>query len=96
MRTNRTGHPAGTSPNCVVAPTDEGWAYLAVILDLFSRSVVGWALDATLAAPLPLAALGSALKRRCPNAALMFHSDQGCQYASAQHREVPCPAGDQP
>ena len=68
--------------------TDEGWAYLAVILDLFSRSVVGWALDATLATSLPLAALGSALQRRCPNAALMFHSDQGCQYTSAQHREV--------
>lgn len=68
--------------------TDEGWAYLAVILDLFSRAVVGWALDATLATSLPLTALGSALSRRCPNAALMFHSDQGCQYTSALHREV--------
>jgi putative transposase len=68
--------------------TDEGWAYLAVILDLFSRAVVGWALDATLATSLPLAALSSALTRRCPNAALMFHSDQGCQYTSAQHREA--------
>jgi len=46
--------------------TDEGWAYLAVILDLFSRAVVGWALDATLATSLPLAALDSALRRRCP------------------------------
>jgi putative transposase len=68
--------------------TDEGWAYLAVILDLFSRAVVGWALDATLATSLPLAALGSALSRRCPNAALLFHSDQGCQYTSTTHREV--------
>jgi putative transposase len=68
--------------------TDEGWAYLAVILDLFSRAVVGWALDSTLATSLPLAALSSALTRRCPNAALMFHSDQGCQYTSALHRSA--------
>lgn len=68
--------------------TDEGWAYVAVILDLFSRAVVGWALDATLATSLPLAALESALRRRCPKAGLMFHSDQGCQYTSTIHREV--------
>jgi putative transposase len=68
--------------------TDEGWAYLAVIVDLFSRAVVGWAIDATLATSLPLAALDSALRRRCPDAALMFHSDQGCQYTSVKHREV--------
>jgi transposase InsO family protein len=68
--------------------TDEGWAYIAVILDLFSRAVVGWALDANLATSLPLAALRRALLRRCPNPGLMFHSDQGCQYTSTLHREV--------
>lgn len=68
--------------------TNEGWAYLAVILDLFSRAVVGWALDSTLATSLPLAALSSALSRRCPSSGLVFHSDQGCQYTSIQHREV--------
>lgn len=67
--------------------TDEGWAYLAVILDLFSRAVVGWALDATLATSLPIEALESALRRRRPNAALMHHSDRGCQYTSTGYRE---------
>ena len=68
--------------------TDEGWAYVAVILDLFSRAVVGWAVDATLATSLPLAALNSALRRRCPDTGLMHHSDQGCQYTSATYRKV--------
>jgi transposase InsO family protein len=67
--------------------TDEGWAYLAVIVDLFSRAVVGWALDATLATSLPVAALESALKRRRPSGALMHHSDRGCQYTSMRYRE---------
>ena len=68
--------------------TDEGWAYLAVILDLFSRAVVGWALDATLATSLPLAALDSAVIRRRPQAGLLHHSDRGCQYTSTEYREV--------
>jgi len=68
--------------------TDEGWAYLAVILDLYSRAVVGWALDTTLATRLPLAALQSAVHRRRPAAGLLHHSDQGCQYTCARYREV--------
>jgi len=68
--------------------TNEGWCYLAVILDLFSRSVVGWALDATLNTSLPLAALGMAVRRRRPEAGLMHHSDRGCQYTSADYRGV--------
>ena len=67
--------------------TGEGWAYLAAILDLFSRAVVGWAIDATLATTLPLAALESALRRRRPDAALLHHSDRGCQYTSTRYRE---------
>lgn len=66
--------------------TLEGWAYVAVILDLFSRAVVGWALDATLATSLPLAALRSALHRRRPDATLLHHSDRGCQYTSGEYR----------
>jgi len=66
--------------------TDEGWCYLAVILDLFSRSVVGWALDADLTTTLPLAALDMALRRRGPVAGLLHHSDRGCQYTSADYR----------
>jgi transposase InsO family protein len=68
--------------------TNEGWCYLAVILDLFSRSVVGWALDATLSTSLPLAALGMAVRRRKPQAGLMHHSDRGCQYTSVEYRDV--------
>lgn len=68
--------------------TDEGWAYLAVILDLFSRAVVGWALDATLATSLPLAALEAAVLRRRPESGLLHHSDRGCQYTSAAYRDA--------
>jgi putative transposase len=68
--------------------TDEGWAYLAVILDLYSRSVVGWALDSTLSTRLPLAALDAAVRRRRPGKGLLHHSDRGCQYTSKNYREV--------
>jgi len=66
--------------------TDEGWCYLAVILDLFSRAVVGWALDTTLSTTLPLAALDMAIRRRRPASGLLHHSDRGCQYTSADYR----------
>jgi transposase InsO family protein len=66
--------------------TDEGWCYLAVILDLFSRAVVGWALDVSLCTRLPLAALDHAVRRRRPEAGLLHHSDRGCQYTSADYR----------
>lgn len=68
--------------------TDEGWAYAAVILDLFSRAVVGWATDASLSTKLPLAALATAVQRRRPKAGLLHHSDRGCQYTSAAYREA--------
>jgi putative transposase len=66
--------------------TDEGWAYLATILDLFSRAVVGWALDTTLTTTLAMNALQSAVQRRRPAAGLLHHSDRGCQYTSAAYR----------
>ena len=62
--------------------TAEGWLYLAVILDLFSRRVVGWKLDDSLEAGLVHQALQNALVRRQPQAGLYFHSDRGCQYSS--------------
>lgn len=68
--------------------TDEGWCYLAAILDLFSRSVVGWALDSTLSTSLPLAALDMAVRRRGPSHGLLHHSDRGCQYTSTEYRDV--------
>lgn len=58
------------------------FVYLAVILDAYSRKVVGWALDRTLAARLPIAALAHALAERHPPPGLVHHSDRGVQYAS--------------
>src|SRR3954447_12503101 len=66
--------------------TDEGWAYLAVILDLFSRAVVGWALDSTLETSLVDRALDAALTHRRPARGLLHHSDRGCQYTSQHYR----------
>jgi putative transposase len=68
--------------------TDEGWAYLASILDLFSRGVVGWSLEAGLTTALPLTALEAAVQRRRPLAGhLVHHSDRGCQYTSFEYRQ---------
>ena len=61
------------------------FVYLAVILDAFSRKVVGWELDRTLATRLPLAALGCAIAERKPPPGLVHHSDRGVQYASADY-----------
>lgn len=69
-------------------PTAEGWLYLAVVLDLKSRRVVGYALDSTLEARLAREALQRALWSRRPGAGLIHHSDRGVQYASAEYREV--------
>jgi transposase InsO family protein len=67
-------------------PTAEGWLYLAVLLDLFSRKVVGYALSERIDAELALAALRRALVGRRPTAALLHHTDRGSQYASRAYR----------
>lgn len=88
----RQFHP--TEPNRMWAadltalPTATGWTYLAVILDLYSRTVVGWAVRPTLQTELPLAALHLALGRRQPPHGLVHHSDRGVQYASADYQRV--------
>jgi transposase InsO family protein len=64
------------------------FVYLAVVLDAFSRRVVGWALDRTLAARLPKAALEMAIAARQPGPGLVHHSDRGFQYASAEYMQV--------
>ena len=61
------------------------FVYLAVMLDAYSRKVVGWALDRTLAARLPIAALKHALAERHPPPGLVHHSDRGVQYASEEY-----------
>jgi transposase InsO family protein len=69
-------------------PTREGWLYLAVILDLASRRVVGWAVRATLERELVLAALTMALIHRQPGRGVLHHSDRGSQYASGDYRAL--------
>ena len=69
-------------------PTREGWLYLAVVLDLASRRVVGWAMRDTLAAELALEALHMALDQRHPAPGLVHHSDRGVQYACTAYREL--------
>ncbi len=68
--------------------TWEGWLYLAVVLDLFSRRVVGWAIQPHVRAELALEALHMALGRRVPEAGLIHHSDRGCQYAADAYQLV--------
>jgi putative transposase len=63
-------------------PTWDGWLYLAIVLDAFSRRVVGWAMAEHLRTELVLDALDMAIWRRRPTAGLVHHSDRGCQYAS--------------
>ena len=65
--------------------TRSGWLYLAVVLDLFSRRVVGWAIAPSMPAQLVCAALGMALASRQPLPGLLMHSDRGSQYASQDH-----------
>jgi putative transposase len=68
--------------------TAQGWLYLAAILDLFSRRVVGWATSQNVDRHLALAALDTALARRRPAAGLVHHSDRGSTYASSDYRKA--------
>ena len=68
--------------------TLEGWLYLAVILDLYSRQVVGWAMSDRLTANFVIKALHQAIGRRNPVRGCILHSDRGIQYASADFRDV--------
>jgi len=68
--------------------TLEGWLYLAVILDLFSRYVVGWSMRHTLEAELGLDALRMALDRRCPQGGVLHHTDRGVQYACGDYQTL--------
>ena len=68
--------------------TKEGWLYLCVILDLFSRRVVGWAAGARIDGELAERALLMALHRRAPSGGLLFHSDRGSQYAANEFQRI--------
>lgn len=69
-------------------PTAEGWLYLAVVMDLFTRMIVGWSMGARMTRDLTIDAIRMAYFRRRPDAGLMHHSDRGSQYASRDYQQV--------
>jgi transposase InsO family protein len=69
-------------------PTDEGWLYLAIVLDLFTRKVVGWAMRDHLRQELAIAALTMAIQRQRPGRGLIHHSDRGSQYAATDYGKM--------
>ena len=91
--------PAPTGPNqtwvtdLTYVRTQEGWLYVAVMLDLWSRRVVGWATGETLHASLARRALQMAIQHRRPGQGLLHHSDRGVQYASGEYRGLLSAAG---
>jgi putative transposase len=91
--------PKATAPNqlwvadLTYIETQEGWLYLAAILDLYSRKIVGWAMSERIDTALVLKALAMALLHRSPPAKLLFHTDRGVQYASGDYRQALGDAG---
>jgi putative transposase len=69
-------------------PTRAGWLYLAVVLDLFSRKVIGWAMDLRITRGLACEALRMAIRMRRPDPGTVVHSDQGSQYASFEYQRL--------
>ena len=80
------GPDAARSADITYVPTAEGWLDLAVVEDLFSRMIVGWAMGATMSSRLVADALDTALGRRRPGPGLLAHSDRASQYASEHDR----------
>ena len=68
--------------------TGEGWLYLATVIDLYSRKIVGWSMDDTMKVSLVNDALNMAISHRKPEAGLLWHTDRGSQYASYSHKDL--------
>jgi transposase InsO family protein len=91
--------PTATAPNQIwvtditYVQTGEDWLYLAAVLDLYSRKIVGWAMSHRIDTALVLAALAMALQHRQPPAKLLCHSDRGVQYAAGDYRATLARAG---
>jgi transposase InsO family protein len=91
--------PKATAPNQIwvtditYIETKEGWLYLAAVLDLYSRKIVGWAMSERIDTALVLNALAMALLHRNPPAQALLHSDRGVQYASGDYRQALGQAG---
>jgi len=90
---DRDFQPAGPNQawcaDITYIPTADGWLYLAVVEDLFSRMIVGWSMDDTMTSRLVVDALDMAIKRRLPSEGLLAHSDRGSQYASEHYQRLP-------
>ncbi len=69
-------------------PTNEGWLYLATVIDLYSRKIVGWAMNDNMKTSLVNNALEMAIARRKPLRELLWHTDRGSQYASYSHKDL--------
>ena len=69
-------------------PTAEGWLYLATVIDLYSRKVVGWSMDDTMKVSLVNDALNMAIRHRNPQKGLLWHTDRGSQYTSYSHKDL--------
>ena len=91
-RLDRAFDPSGPNEawcaDITCIPTREGWLYVAVVEDLFSRRIVGWSMDETMTSRLVVDALSMALARRRPGAGLPAHSDRGSQYASEHDQRL--------
>ena len=93
-RTCWIGSSTATRPNeswvadITYIPTREGWLYLAVVEDLYSRKVVGWSMDSTMTSRLVVDALEMAVQGRLPGEGLVAHSDRGSQYASEHYQRL--------
>jgi putative transposase len=89
---DRQFDPAGPNQAWVAdityIPTGEGWLYLAVVEDLFSRMIVGWSMAEHMESRLVVDALDMAVKRRLPAEGLLAHSDRGSQYASGHYQRL--------
>jgi transposase InsO family protein len=94
VKTTDSNHSLPVAPNrkwvadITYVPTAQGWLYLAVVLDLFSRRVIGWSMAETMCTLLVKDALEMAVSSRHPLAGLLHHSDRGSQYASAEYQAV--------
>ena len=69
-------------------PTSEGWLYLATVIDLYSRKIVGWSMDESMKVSLVNDALNMAIQSRNPPTGLIWHTDRGSQYASYSHKDL--------
>ena len=76
------------SSDITYIPTRRGWLYLAIVMDLYARKIVGWAMASQMPADLVCSALRMALAQRAPEPGLLIHSDRGSQYASAEYQRL--------